>query len=586
MNQNRFRVLVLAFAASFLVFLVGATLLGLAAIAGGDAHDVEEGSVLVIDLSKPLEEHGERKPSLSSLMGEAPNPLAAHDAASAVEHAASDDRISVILLRGGVSGSLGSLDLLRDALLVAKKSGKPIYAQYGSANERMLWLASVADEIWLEPLGVVEFDGWSGEILYFGDALKELGVEVQVTRVGKYKSAVEPYMLGHMSAENREQLEELIHAIEGHLLGDIATARGLDVEELKRWTQERGWFTAQAAVEAGLATRAAPYAALLAELREKSGVEKGEVVPEVSLEDYARTVRSTPEEGDGVRVIIADGEIVDGSSQTGIGGDDLAHELRAAREEEQTRAVVLRVDSPGGSATASDVIRSEVLALKAAGKPVIVSMGSLAASGGYWISANADYIVANAATLTGSIGVFGMLPNAQDLAESHGLRAERFATSPLAGAGSLWKRLDPQQLAVVQGVVDEIYERFLDLVAEGRKLDRARVQEIAQGRVWTGARALEIGLVDELGDLERAISIARERAHLNDDAPTRFATHRDDWFDRMLRDLLESDDGGLVEADAARLTPALSLMKASALLETFRGPNHVFARLPFELEIR
>jgi len=583
MNKKTSRLLLLAFTAAVVATVV--LVLVVVAALRVDADVLEDGSVLVVDLSRPLGERGERRPTLSDLLGEASHPLPAHEAASAIRRAGTDAQISAILLNGGVSGSLGSLEMVRDALLAAKQAGKPIYAQYGSANERMLWFASAADEIWLEPLGIVEFDGWSGEILYFGDALKQLGVEVQVTRVGKYKSAVEPYMLGHMSPENREQLEALIHSIESHLLGGIAAARGLEVETLRKWTQERGWFTAKAAVDAGLATHAAPYAELLAELREKADVEEGDEVPTVSLAAYAREVRKSAKDGDGVRVIVADGEIVDGSSTTGIGGDDLARELRAAREEEDTRAVVLRVDSPGGSATASDVIRSEVLALKAAGKPVIVSMGSLAASGGYWISADADYIVANEATLTGSIGVFGMLPNAQDLAESHGLRAERFATSPLAGVGSMWRRLDGPQLAVMQGVVDEIYERFLDLVAEGRKLDRAQVQEIAQGRVWMGAKAKELGLVDELGDLDRAIAVARERAHLDEDAPVRYATHKEEWFDELLEELLASHEGGLARSHSAQLVPALSALRASALLDVFRGRTHVFARLPFDLQI-
>jgi protease-4 len=295
-------------------------------------------------------------------------------------------------------------------------------------------------------------------------------------------------------------------------------------------------------------------------------------------------VRRSPKSGAGVQVVIADGEIVDGSNPAAIGGDDLAQALREAREDDDVRAVVLRVDSPGGSATASDVIRAEVLALKAAGKPVIVSMGSVAASGGYWISADADAIVAQPHTLTGSIGVFGMLPNVEALAERYGLRAERVATSPLAGVGSMWKRLDEPQLALVQGFVDEIYERFLDLVAQGRKLDRERVAEIAQGRVWTGTRAKELGLVDELGGLERAIELARERAGLSDKAPVRYPQRQVEWFEELLEEILEQE--GLAATQGAELKALGRLSRFAQVLEHVDGAPRVLARLPFEFSAR
>jgi protease-4 len=581
MTMTRTKAIVLALVIVGLVLCVTLGLFVLAAIGSGAKVNVAKGSILVVDLTRPLSEKGSRQPGLAGIFGNLSHPLPAYEAASAVRAAGDDERIAAILLRGGFEGSFASLDLLREALVDARKSGKRIYAQLGSANERMLWLGSAADEIWLDPLGFVEFDGWFGDILYFGDALKELGVEVQVTRVGKYKSAVEPFMLGRMTDENREQLTEMMRSIEGKILGDIGEARGLDVEQLKKWSRERGWFTAKAAVEEKLATHSAPYASLLEKLREHADVDAQDELPEITLSRYARGVRKSPGSGPGVRVVVADGEIVDGSNPMAIGGDDLAEELRAAREDEDTLAVVMRVDSPGGSATASDVIRAEVLALKAAGKPVIVSMGSLAASGGYWISANADVIVAQPQTLTGSIGVFGMLPNVEALAEKYGLRAERVSTSPLAGLGSMWKRLDETQIGMVQGIVDEIYERFLDLVAEGRKLGRDRVHEIAQGRVWTGTRAHELGLVDELGDLDRAIEIALERAHLESDAPVRYPEREMQWLDELLEELLEQE--GLAQSRVEHLRTLARFARLAQALEQLEGKPAILARLPFEV---
>ncbi len=583
MTMTRTKAILLALAIVGLVLFLTVCVAVFAAFGGAAKRAVAKGSILVIDLERPLTEKGSRVPGIAGIFGDMSHPLPAYEAASAIRSAGDDKRIAAILLRGGFNGSFASLDLLREALVDARASGKRIYAQLGSANERMLWLGSAADEIWLEPMGFVEFDGWFGDVLYFGDALKELGVEVQVTRVGKYKSAVEPFMLGKMTDENREQLTEMMRSIEGKILGDLGEARGLDVEQLKRWSRERGWFTAKAAVEEKLATHAEPYSALLAKLREHADVGVGDDLPEITLTRYARSVRKSPKGGPGVRVIVADGEIVDGSNPAVIGGDDLAQELRDAREEEDTRAVVLRVDSPGGSATASDVIRSEVLALKAAGKPVIVSMGSLAASGGYWISANADVIVAQPQTLTGSIGVFGMLPNVQELAEKYSLRAERVSTSPLAGLGSPWKRLDETQLALMQGLVDEIYERFLDLVADGRKLDRERVHEIAQGRVWTGARALELGLVDELGDLDRAIDIARERAKLGSDAPVRYPEREMQWLDELIEELLEQE--GLAQSRVEHLRALSRFSQLAQAFAQLEGRPAILARLPFEVVV-
>ncbi len=558
-------------------------------VALGSGGGVKKGSVLVVDFSAPLTEAGGAPTPLAALMGGAPHPLPAHEAASALRAAKDDDRISAVLLRGGFQGGIGALDQVRDAVLALTAAGKPTFAAPGSADERTLWMCSAAREIWLEPLGGVEFDGWVAEIPYFADALQRVGIEVQVTRVGKYKSAVEPFLLERMSAENREQLDAILAAIESKVLGDIASARGLDVANLRAWTREEGWFTAKRALEAGLVTHTGSQSDLIASLRRSAGIEAGEPLPQVDLVDYARDMRTEPGGGAGIVVLVAEGEIVDGSSIDGIGADDLARELRAAREDDDVHAVVLRVDSPGGSATASDVIRAEVLALKAAGKPVVVSMGTLAASGGYWISADADAIVAQPETLTGSIGVFGMLPNAQALAESHGVRTEQVRTSPLSGIGSMLVAKDEAQMALVQAIVDDVYERFLDLVAAGRGMERDTVHAIAQGRVWSGAKAQELGLVDELGGLARAIEIGLERAGLPADAPVRFAREEPEWFEEVLVEMLREEPGDLTRMVAQTRRALGPLVEAGVLLERFErlaGPRRVVARLPFNFVLR
>ncbi len=578
--------------AFLLAFLVAAAIVGflgfgfLAAAASGSKKSVESGTILTVDLSAPVTESGLAPSPFAMLQGATGSPLPAYELASALRHAATDDRVKGVLLHGGLSGSMSSLSAARDALAEIRAAKKPVYAYYGSMDERVIWFASAADELWMEPLDVVIFDGFSAEIPYFGDMLKKYGVEVQVTRVGKYKSAVEPLLLGRMSAENEEQMGAILADVQAAMYGDIAAASDVSLAKLEAVAREKGWLTPEEAIELGLVTKTASFGEMLAKMKEVAGTDADKDMPQVAIEDYAKAVWKNGKKGAGIQVIVAEGEIVDGESSGGIGGDDLARRLRAAREDDDVKAVVMRVDSPGGSATASDVIRAEVLALKAAKKTVVVSMGRLAASGGYWISANADAIVAQPETLTGSIGVFGMLPNIEKLAEEHGLRAEVVRTSPLTGFESIWKHKDDAQLARIQSLVDRIYERFLDLVSEGRNLPRERVHEIAQGRVWSGTRGKELGLVDELGDLDRAIAIAREKSGLGKDAPVRFERREKDLFEQIIEEMVASEREPLTRILGTRLDV---LDRAFTVLEHVRklaGTTGVVARMPFDIDIR
>jgi len=582
--------------ACLLAFLIAGTIAGVlffgfaVAAAAGSQKSIDSDSILTVDLAEFVTERGGSPSPMDLLAGATSSPLPAYELASALRHAAKDDRVKGVLLHGGISGSMSALSAARAALAEVRAAKKPVLAYYSSMDEKMIWFASAADETWMEPLDIVTFDGFSADVPYFGDALEKYGIEIQVTRVGKYKSAVEPFMLGRMSAENREQMQAILSDIQSTLYGEIAAAKGLDVAQLDAVASEKGWLTPAQAIELGLVTKAAPFGDMLARLREIAGVGAKKDVPQVALQDYARSVWKNGKSGKGVLVVVADGEIVDGESATGIGGDDLARRLRAAREDDDVKAVVMRVDSPGGSATASDVIRSEVLALKAAGKPVVVSMGSLAASGGYWISANADVIVAQPETLTGSIGVFGMLPNIEELAERHGLRAETVRTSPLAGFESVWHAKDEAQLARIQALVDRIYDEFLDLVAEGRGMTRERVHDIAQGRVWSGTRGKELGLVDEIGGLDRAIEIARERAELGSDAPVRYERRERELIEEIIDEVMASQREPLTRALGARTAAGIGVLsEALGVFERVRrlaGESGVVARLPFDFDVR
>lgn len=585
--------LTLAFLLAFFITACVVGLLGfgfLAAAASGSKDPIERGSILTVDLSEPITERGGTPSPMALLQGDSTSPIPAYELASALRHAAKDDRVKGVLLHGGLSGSMSALTAAREALAEVRAANKPVFAYYSSPDEKTIWFASAAEETWMEPLDVVIFDGFAAEIPYFGDALKKYGIEIQVTRVGKYKSAVEPFLLGRMSAENREQMTAILGDIQSTLYGQIAASKGIDLKSLEAAANDNGWLTPEQAIELGIVTKAAPFGEMLARLKVVAGGDEVKELTQVSIQDYAVDVWKNGKRGDGIQVLVAEGEITDGESDGGIGGDDLARRLRAARLDDKVKAVVMRVDSPGGSATASDVIRSEVLALKAAGKPVVVSMGRLAASGGYWISANADAIVAQPETLTGSIGVFGMLPNIEKLAEEHGLRAEVVRTSPLAGFESLWHRKDAAQVDRIQALVDRIYDRFLDLVAEGRGMTRESVHEIAQGRVWSGTRGVELGLVDEIGGLDRAIAIAREKAKLDEDAPVRYEREEKDLIQEIIEEALDQKRGPLAHALLGGAEGELGVLsEALAVFEHARrlaGTNGVVARMPFDFVIR
>ena len=576
------KTLVVLFVVLALLSLLALTAIALIASLSEDTQSVESGSVLTIDLSQPVTELG-TEPGLDALLaGGGGMPLPARELAQAIERAA-EDRIEAVLLHGGVTGSTAALDALRDAVMRVRKADKPVVAYYGSLDERTLWFASAADEIWMEPMGMVLIDGFSIEVPYFGDMLAKYGIEVQVTRVGKYKSAVEPFMRSSMSAENREQLSGMLTDIEATIYSDIAKARGTTLEELQSAAKRDGLVTSSDALARKWVTKLGSFGEALAHMKSLVGVDTDEALPQVDLVRYAKLTRKKQPKGRVIELVQAQGEIVDGSSSSGIGGDDLAARLRAVRMDEDVAAVVLRVDSPGGSATASEAIRQEILALRSMGKPVVVSMGAVAASGGYWISANANKIVAHPETITGSIGVFGMLPNVEKFALEHGVRSESVSTSELAGWDSLMRRKTAAQLERVQAHVDDIYERFLVLVADGRQLDKSKVAEIAQGRVWSGVQAKELGLVDELGGLDEAIELARTAAELPDSAGVRVQRKQLDWIDQLVEDLIDER-----RPDLARMeqTPAMQAARMLARVQALAGNTGVVARLPFDPDVR
>jgi protease-4 len=567
------------------------------AAAGAPVESHIDGAVLTVDLSQPIDDRGGVEDPFGLFAGQLTH-LRLADVTDAIQTAAHDPSIRGLFLYGSVGGSWAQARELRQALLDFKAGDKPIYAYFDDYEEAEFYLASVADHAYIAPLGMFVLDGFAAQVMYLSDGLEKLGVEVQISRVGKFKSAVEPFVRDSMSPENREQIDTLLADLFRVFVSETAIARNLPVEALQRVAVERAALTADEALAAKFVDHVASFDRVLDDLREFAGRGDFETsFNQVALRRYIHELHSPFGEDVGgagsneIAVVYASGEIVDGESADQIGGATLSRELRELRENSGAKAVVLRVDSPGGSASASEAILCEVRRLREAGKVVVVSMAGVAASGGYWISSQADAIVAQPNTLTGSIGVFGMFPNVEAMLAKLGLKSEVVKTGPFADWSSPWRRKTQVELDLVQRHIDLIYSGFIDRVASGRTLERSIVEENAQGRIWSGVRAHELGLVDELGGLDDAITLAAEKAGIADDYFVSFPDRRNP-FDEILDLLMAEEEGSPVTrmalADAVGLLPREIAAPIESLAGAARhlGRATVLARLPFALFVR
>jgi protease-4 len=517
---------------ALVIFSVGACLLfiGLigALVAVGQqkkAPEVVDGSYLVFDLSTNITD-APPPLDLGDISGGKTNVLQLRAITRALHHAALDSKIRGVLLLGDLSPSgLGTgyaaLKEVRAALTDFHASGKPVVAYLDYATTRDYYLASAANQVVMDPFGELIMPGLSSEPWFVGGMLEKYGIGVQVTRVGKYKSYVETFTKTSMSPESREQLQKLLDDIWGTIVSDMGKSRGLGVEKIQATVDAEGIIKPSLALKEHLIDQVAYRDEIIEQLKKETGVTSPtESFRQVQIGYYAKNNIPAPPSSLGsgrVAIVYAEGDIVEGEGeQSEIGGAKYAREIRRLREDSSIKAIVLRVNSPGGSATASETIQRELrLARKV--KPVIVSMGSYAASGGYWISTFGDRIFAEPDTVTGSIGVFGIIPNIQKLANDHGLTFDNVKTGRLAdGLITIARPRTDEELAVFQKGVDWMYGQFVSKVAEGRKLAPSRVEEIAQGRVWSGTEAKNIGLVDEIGGLDAAVRYAGKQANLGD----------------------------------------------------------------------
>lgn len=501
------------------------------AISSSEDIQVEDNSALVLNLAGTIVDQKQQVDPIEAALkqgnsGNADGEILLADVLYVIDNAAQDNRISTIVLdladlkRAGIS----KLQSIGDALKRFKESGKKVVAIGNYYEQNQYFLASFADTVYLNPQGAVSLDGLSLYSLYFKSALEKLKVKAHIFRVGTFKSAVEPYMRDDMSDAAKEASNDLLSDIWQSYTQTVASNRNIDANSLTLSAQtylseldKAQGNSAAMAVNMKWVDSLATDEEFRKVMLDTVGKEKsGDSFKQVSFYDYLTLVTPLPSfvEQDSVGIIVASGTILNGSQPAGqIGGDSTTELLRKARFDKHIKAIVLRVDSPGGSAFASEQIRQELLALKAAGKPVVVSMGSLAASGGYWISASADYIFATPTTLTGSIGIFGMITTFEDSLASLGVHTDGVSTSEWAGL-SITRTLSPQIEAVIQRHIERGYLDFISLVAKERKMTLEQVDTIAQGRVWSGKKALELGLVDELGDIDQAIAKAAKLADL------------------------------------------------------------------------
>ncbi len=544
---------------------------------------VRDNSVLVLKLNQQIRDFAPKSDDpFEQLLGLEDELMGLNTIINAIDNAKYDEKIKGIsieslYLRAGIA----QVQEIRDKLYEFKESGKFVVAYADVYDQKNYYLSSVADSIYIYPEGALDFKGLASEILFFKDFQDKYGVKMEVIRHGKYKSAVEPFLANEISEENREQTFDFLNSIWGTLLEEIGEKRGLSPERLNEIADDLLARNPDLAIENGLISGKMPKDKYIELLKQLAEVDEKSKLSMISVENYIKSgkgrIISTAR--DKIAVIYAQGEIRYGKGDEKVIGQELIKEaLQKARAAKDIKAIVLRVNSPGGSALASDIILREIEITKEE-KPVVVSMGSLAASGGYYISCNADKIVAEPTTITGSIGVFGMVPNISEFSKRIGINAEQIGTNRQSVGYSVFEPMGEEFYAVTKEGVERVYTTFVSKVAEGRSMTFEEVDSIAQGRVWTGKEAQEHGLVDELGSLEDAIRIAADMVGITE---YRIRNYPD--YEKEFKDLFK---GPFAQVKENLIKSELGESNYEALqrIKAFSDLKGIQTRLPFLLEI-
>lgn len=551
---------------------------------------VRKNSVMILDLNGVL---NERVPEdfyslVSQITGENSGTYGLDDILASIKKAKEHDDVKAIYIKTRyLQTSYASLQAIRNALIDFKESGKPVIAYSDMYTQGMYYLSSVADKVLLNPQGVVEWKGLSASPMFYKDMLEKLGIEMQVFKVGTYKSAVEPFTSTEMSEANREQVTAFLESIWGQMIDGVGKSRSISKVELNNLADEMLMFyPAEKTVQSGLVDTLIYQNDVRDYIKKIIDVDEDSKLRTLSLSDMIHVKRNVPKDKSGeiLAVYYASGEIVDyatGGINQGdeIVGSKVIRDLRKLKENDDVKAVVLRVNSPGGSAFASEQIWHAVKELKAE-KPVIVSMGNYAASGGYYISCIADTIVAEPTTLTGSIGIFGMFPSVKGLANKIGLSSSTVKTNTYADFGNMMQPLNANEKELMQMMITRGYFLFVDRCAEGRHTTREAIEKVAEGRVWTGEMAKELGLVDELGGMERAMEIAVAKAGLE-----RYTVKSYPAKESFLSTLMSTSPSNYIKAQLMK-TELGSYFNEFNILNNLEKHSMIQARIPFELNVK
>ncbi|SFB55134.1 signal peptide peptidase SppA [Algoriphagus aquimarinus] len=584
---NVLAVIVGLFVFSILSVLLMLGLIGIVASSSGSEEvTVSENSVLHLDLNgRTIVERTSEDDLDLSIFG---NPFGQEMTAGlinlkkAIGAAKTNDNIKGIYLNTGLimAGQANLLEL-REALVDFKTSGKFIVAYDEAYTEGGYYIASVADEIYLNPLGGIDFNGFSSEGIFFKGLFEKVGVKPEIFRVGEFKSAVEPFILEKNSPEARLQTQSFLDDMNQFALHGVSESRGIAYDSLKKINDLMLVRKPQDAVTYGLATELLYLDQVLSKLKDKLGIDEDDDIKTINATDLNKTTKSKNiTSSNRIAVIIAEGEIVGGNAEGVISSDKFAKEIRKARKDDNIKAIVLRVNSPGGSVVASEVIWREMAEAKKV-KPVYVSMGEVAASGGYYISAPADTIVAQPNTITGSIGIFGMMFNAQELLNDKlGITTDVVKTGELSDFMNPTRPMTEVERSIIQNSVEDGYETFISRVSEGRGMSPEAVKEVASGRVWTGNQAKERGLVDVLGGLNTTIEIAAARIGAMDDYRVVYYPTKKPWFETIMEDLGNSVQVKILKSE---LGSNYTLYKQVEKLKTYQG---VQVRMPQEIIIK
>lgn len=583
---NVLAVIVGLFVFSILSVLLMFGLIGIVAASGDEEVTISENTVLHLDLNgRTLVERTSEDDFDLSMFG---NPFGQEFNAGlinlkkAIAEAKTNDNIKGIYLNTGlVFAGQASLLELREALIDFKTSGKFIVAYDEAYTEGGYYLASVADEIYLNPLGGIDFNGISSEGIFFKGLFEKVGVKPEIFRVGEFKSAVEPFILEENSPEARLQTQSYLDDMNQFALHGVAESRGIAYDSLKKINDLMLVRKPQDAVTYGLATDLLYFDQVLSKLKEKLGVDEDDDINTINATDLNKTAKSKNiTSKNRIAVIIAEGEIVGGNADGVISSEKFAKEIRKARKDDNIKAIVLRVNSPGGSVVASEVIWREMAEAKKA-KPVYASMGEVAASGGYYISAPADTIVAQPNTITGSIGIFGLMFNAQELLNEHlGITVDVVKTGELSDFMNPTREMTEVERNIIQSTVEDGYETFISRVSEGRGMSPEAVKEVASGRVWTGNQAKERGLVDVLGGLNTTIDLAAARIGAGDDYRVVYYPTKKPWFETLMEDFGNSVQIKMLQS---KLGTNYTLFKQVEKLKSYEG---IQVRMPQDIIIK